>query len=81
MERHAADGGEGPEETLRQKRADRRQNEGAVPGRDTSLYSFFLIPNGFCVFFSCHSDAVNEAAPNQKRNLHLNFSNQRRFII
>lgn len=52
VERHAADGGEGPEETLWQKRADRSQNEGAVPGRDTTLYVSMLL----------HSDAVNEAS-------------------
>lgn len=54
VERHAADGGEGPEETLRQKRADRGQNEGAVPGRDTSLYVFILFHSKwlFCILSS-----------------------------
>lgn len=41
----------------------------------------FSFQMAFVYFFSCHSDAVNEAAPNQKRKLHLNFSHQRRFII
>lgn len=41
MERHAADGGEGPEETLRQKRADGGQNEGAAPGRPLVCVLFY----------------------------------------
>lgn len=32
VEQHAADGGEAPAETLRQKSAARRPHEGAVPG-------------------------------------------------
>lgn len=31
VEQHAADGGQRPEETLREKRADRSQNERAAP--------------------------------------------------
>lgn len=43
VEQHAAHGGEAPAETLRQERAAGRPHEGAVPGRESSLYVFYSL--------------------------------------